>query len=215
MGVLSSLLTSSIGRKILVALAGLLLCGFLIAHLGGNLLLIYGEGPFNRYAQGLEKNPLLPLAEVGLAGLFLAHIAVSLKLRHENRQARPASYAMQRSKGGRSWGSRTMLLSGLLLLSFLVVHVWHFRVQEHADGLYRAVMNAFQSKYYVLFYVAAMAALGLHLSHGFQSAFRTFGLSHPRLLPMIRKTGFAFSAAITVGFALLPLWACFWAKGPR
>lgn len=207
--------SSSIGRKVLVAAAGLLLCGFLVAHLAGNLLLLKGAGPFNHYAEVLESNPLLPAAEIGLAVLFVLHILVSLKLKYENRQARPDPYMMQESKGGRSWGSRTMLVSGLLLLAFLIVHIKSFRFTEPSRGLYHLVMTAFQNKLYALFYIAAMAGLGLHLSHGFQSAFRTLGVGHSKYICLIRKAGFAFSAAITLGFALLPFWACFLARAPR
>ena len=84
-----NILSSSIGRKVIVGLAGLLLCGFLVTHLAGNLFLLVGEGAFNHYAEALEHNPLLPLAEGGLVVLFALHILVSLKLRRENCQARP------------------------------------------------------------------------------------------------------------------------------
>ncbi|MBI4051613.1 MAG: succinate dehydrogenase cytochrome b subunit [Elusimicrobia bacterium] len=200
---------SSIGKKVLVALAGLFLCLFLVTHLAGNLFLLVGENAFNHYAEALEKNPLLIVAEFGLAALFLIHILVSLQVKYEDRRARPIGYLQQKSKGGSSWGSRTMIFSGLLLLVFLVVHIKTFKFGDAGEGLFRLVVTAFQNKFYVAFYVLAMSALGLHLSHGFQSAFQTLGVEHPGYTPWIKKAGCFFSALIAGGFALLPLWAYF------
>jgi succinate dehydrogenase / fumarate reductase, cytochrome b subunit len=207
MGRLLSLLGSSIGRKVVVAAAGLLLCGFLVTHLAGNLFLLVGEGMFNHYAETLESNKLLPIAEIGLLALFLLHILVSLKLRYENRRARPLAYAQERSKGGRSVGSRTMTWSALLVLAFLIVHVKTFRFGVHGDSLFRMVLTSFANPLYTGFYVLAMVGLGLHLSHGVQSAFQTFGLNHPKYTPLVRAGGFLFAFAISAGFAFLPVWA--------
>ena len=100
-------LESSIGKKILVAAAGLLLCGFLVAHLLGNLLLFVGADAFNHYAETLEHNVLLPFAELGLVALFLIHIVLSYRATFINRAARPVGYEVYKSKGARTWGSRT------------------------------------------------------------------------------------------------------------
>lgn len=198
---------SSIGRKVVVAAAGLLLCGFLVTHLAGNLFLFVGEGAFNHYAEALESNPLLPLAEAGLAGLFLIHILVSLKLRWENNQARPVAYEMQRSKGGRTPGSRTMTWTALLTLAFIIVHLKTFKFSEHGASLYAHVVGSFKNPLYAGFYVLAMLGLGLHLSHGVQSGFKTLGFDHPRWTPLVRKLGWAFAFAICGGFAAIPIWA--------
>lgn len=207
MSTLCRLFSSSIGRKIMVALAGVLLCGFLLTHLAGNLFLYVGEGAFNHYAEVLESNPLLPAAEIGLALLFLLHILVSLKLRYENTQARPIAYAEYASKGGRSLGSRSMTLTAVLVLLFLVIHIKTFRFSDTGGNLYRMVMTSFQNPLYSGFYVLAMLALGLHLSHGIQSAFQTVGLNHPRYTPLVRKAGFAFAILVCAGFAAIPIWA--------
>jgi succinate dehydrogenase / fumarate reductase, cytochrome b subunit len=204
---------SSIGRKVVVAAAGLLLCGFLVAHLAGNLLLFVSEGAFNNYAKTLEHNPFLPLAEGGLIVLFVLHILVSLKLRRENAQARPVAYEGYKSKGGRSWGSSTMTYTALLVLAFLIVHLKTFKFGDDERGIYALVMSSFSNPLYSGFYVAAMIALGLHVSHGLQSGFQTLGLNHPRWTPLIRKFGFLFAVVICGGFALIPLWAFF--GGPR
>lgn len=211
---LCKLFSSSIGRKVIVGAAGLLLCGFLVTHLAGNMLMFVSEGAFNNYAKTLEHNPFLPLAEGGLLVLFALHILISLKLRWENRMARPARYAEQHSKGGRSIGSRTMTYTALLVLAFLIVHIKTFKYgnsEEH--GLFQLVTSSFHNAVYAGFYVLAMIALGMHLSHGIQSAFQTFGLNHPRWTPLIRKFGFAFAVIICGGFAAIPIWA--FLGGPR
>ncbi|MBI5630927.1 MAG: succinate dehydrogenase cytochrome b subunit [Elusimicrobia bacterium] len=207
MRVLCLWFSSSIGRKFLVALAGLLLCGFLVAHLAGNLLLLVGEESFNHYAAKLEKNPALLPAEIALAGLFLLHITISLKLRWENALARPAAYAVEQGKGARTWGSRTMGYTAGLILLFLAVHIWTFKYGDKPGGLYKLVMSSFGRPAYSLFYVAAMLGLGLHLSHGFQSAFKTLGIEHPKYSPLIKAAGIAFALSVALGFAFLPAWA--------
>ena len=108
-------LESSIGKKIMVALAGLLLCGFLITHLAGNMFLFVGGSAFNHYAEILESNPLLPLAEGGLFVLFLIHIALSVRARLANMAARPIGYQTVADKGARTPGSRTMAVGGALI----------------------------------------------------------------------------------------------------
>ncbi len=209
MRTLCGLLHSSIGRKITVATAGILLCGFLVTHLAGNLFLLVGENAFNHYAEVLEANPLLVPAEIGLLALFALHIVTSLWLKWENRRARPAAYAVSASKGGRTPGSGTMAATGTVILTFLIIHIKSFKYGDKPDGLYRLVMDSFAWGPYTVFYVVAMGALGLHLSHGVQSAFNTFGVNHPKYTPLIKKAGLGFAGLVAAGFAFLPIWACY------
>ena len=209
MQLLCRIVNSSIGKKVMVAAAGLLLCGFLITHLAGNLFLLVGATAFNHYAETLEKNPLLPIAEIGLFALFLLHIVTSLILRVQDKQARPIAYDHKQSKGGSTWGSSTMAISGSLILIFLIVHIKTFKFGDQSDGIFHLVVSSFKNPLYAGFYVLAMAGLGLHLSHGFQSAFRTFGLSHPKYMCLVKKIGWGFALLISAGFAMLPIWAFF------
>jgi succinate dehydrogenase / fumarate reductase cytochrome b subunit len=186
-----------------------LLCGFLVTHLAGNLFLFVGEEAFNHYAEMLEHNPVLPAAEIALAALFLLHIVVAVKVRWNNAQARTTPYVVYKDKGGRTAGSKTMSWTAGLVFLFLIVHLKSFRFGNEPDGLFRLVSESFQNPLYSGFYVAAMLALGLHLSHGFQSAFQTFGLNHPRYTPLVKIAGLAFAAMITLGFASMPVYFFF------
>jgi succinate dehydrogenase / fumarate reductase, cytochrome b subunit len=205
-------LESSIGKKIMVALTGLLLCGFLITHLAGNLFLFVGATAFNRYAEFLESQALLPLAEGGLLVLFLIHIALSIRARLADAAARPVGYQVAADKGARTPGSRTMAASGSLILLFIIIHVATIKYQVggmKGSDLFAHVTGWFRNPLYAGFYVVAMIGLGLHLSHGVQSSFQTFGVNHPRYTPAIKKIGLAFAAIIALAFASMPLYFCF------
>jgi len=210
MGRLVKLFSTSIGRKQLVAITGLLLCGFLVTHLAGNFLMFQGPRAFDSYAEFLEHHPLLAPAEAGLAVLFLIHILIGLKLSWENRAARPERYAVCACAGGRTAGSATMKYTGLFTLVFLIAHIVTFKLQSpEGASLFGWVMSWFQSLAYALFYVIAMVFLGLHLSHGVHSALHTLGIDHPKYTPALRGLGRAFAAAMAVGFGMLPVWAHF------
>lgn len=208
MGHLCRIFNSSIGKKFLVGAAGLLLCGFVFVHLAENMLLFVGPHAYNTYATTLESNPLLPLAEIILAGIFLIHIIVSLYLRWQNKQARPVAYAQEHAKGGRTPGSRTMTWTALLVLFFLVVHIRMFRFGPHDEqGLFHLVTTWLSDPRYGVFYVVALLGLLLHLSHGVQSMFQTFGLNHPRYMPLVKSLGWAFAIIVCAGFAAIPITA--------
>ena len=205
-------LESSIGKKIMVALTGLLLCGFLITHLAGNLFLFVGATSFNRYAEFLESQALLPLAEGGLVVLFLIHIALTIRAKLANVAARPIGYQAVADKGARTPGSRTMAIGGSLLLLFIIIHVATIKYQvggAKGPDLYSHVAGWFANPLYAGFYVLAMIALGLHLSHGVQSAFQTLGVNHPRYTPLIKKAGLAFAAVMALAFASMPVYFFF------
>ncbi len=214
-------LESSIGKKIMVAAAGVLLCGFLVAHLAGNLLMFVGGTTFNQYAEALEHNPLLPLAEGGLVALFLVHIFLSIRATLANRAARPEGYQVYTGKGARTPGSRTMAVTGTLILVFVIIHVATFKydigglkgqIEGQEESLFAHVLGWFANPFYSIFYVLAVGGVGLHLSHGVQSAIQTFGISHPRYTPLLKKAGLAFAFLIFVGFASLPVYFGFFHK---
>ncbi|MCC7013759.1 MAG: succinate dehydrogenase cytochrome b subunit [Planctomycetes bacterium] len=202
-------LRSSIGKKALMAVTGLLLIGFLIVHVVGNLTL-YADGDgtqFNAYAAKLEAlGPLKVLAEVGLTVLFLAHIALGLRTALENREARPERYKDLAPKGRRTMASMTMVVTGAVLLVFLVIHVIDFRLADFSKvGLAKLVMERLTSPLGAGIYLVSMAFLGSHLWHAFQSLFQTLGLRHPSYAPTIKWVGSALALAIAGLFASFPV----------
>ena len=199
---------SSIGKKTIMSLTGLALLGFLVAHLLGNLTFyadVDGEA-FDHYAETLESNPLLPLAEIGLIVLFVVHIVMALRVTIQNKSARGQGYAVKNTHGGRTTGSRSMIFTGILVLGFLILHLIHFRLQKD-DGVSMAalVKHELSQPFGAGAYVVGLLALGIHLSHGFKSALQTLGLNHPKYTPLFEKLGLALAVVITIGFLSFPL----------
>lgn len=197
--------TSSIGRKVLMALTGLVWYGFLLGHLFGNFSLLAGDGgvAFDAYAGLLESLPQLVIpTEVILILALGLHVYCAVSLSREAAAARPVGYRQLRTVGGRSLASRSMILSGLVIVVFLVVHLITFKYGDRLDGsLFRLVEDTFQQALWVGFYVVAMGALGLHLAHALRSAFQTLGLS---ARPALRLLSIALCILIGGGFALIP-----------
>ena len=222
---------ASVVRKFVMALSGLALVGFTVAHLAGNLLLFAPSGEaFNQYAFSLESlGDLKILAEIVLVVLFGAHIVLAIKLTRENKKARVKKYALWRSKqkGGSiiqpqvaSAASRWMVPTGFLfLLPFLIFHILHFTKGpgiesgyvtqidgEQARDVYRLVVEEFQNPWMVAVYVTAMLMLGAHLRHGFWSAFQSLGVSFPSWKRPIQALGLLIAFVIAGGFLVIPVW---------
>jgi succinate dehydrogenase / fumarate reductase cytochrome b subunit len=205
---LANTLTSSIGKKLLMAVSGLCFCMFLAVHLAGNLSLYGGKGMFNSYAAHLHAlGVLLVVAEWGLLLLALVHILTGLTLFYQNYGARPQRYQIKKRAGGRTLGSATMPYTGILLLAFVVFHLINFHfVDKSQTTIYDIVTAAFGSPLYVALYVAAMIVAAVHVSHGFWSAFQTVGANHPKYMPMIRTLSVLFALLVAFGFGLLPIY---------
>ncbi len=215
---LGRFLTSSIGKKTVMALTGLCLVGFLVAHLAGNLTFYTGgEEGLNAYAQKLEDlGPLLVVAEVALALLFVVHIALALRLSRENSAAREQGYRRRGSMGERTAGSSTMLITGLIVAVFLVIHLIDFRLPKltgELDDLGAAVTQRLSSPAGIAIYLVGVTALGLHLSHAVQSALQTLGAAHPKYTPLLRGLGLLLAVVLFVGFASFPIYGLFLGAG--
>ena len=201
-------LWSSIGKKLLMAITGLSFCAFLAGHLAGNLTIYAGKDAFNSYAEHLHSlGPLITVVEVGLLVFAIAHVVTGLSLFYQNLTARTERYAVNKSAGGRSFGSATMPYTGVFLLIFIVMHLLNFHfVDKSETTIAQLVTQAFQSPLWVIFYVLAMIAVALHVSHGFWSAFQTVGANHPKYMPIITFCSIVFSLVIGFGFGLLPIY---------
>jgi len=212
-GRLFRFLTTSIGQKMLMAATGLLLIGFLLVHMAGNLLVFVGPEAYNAYSHRLVSNPLIYVAEGVLLALFVGHFATGIRVVLRNRAARPTPYVLKRWAGGtshKSLASTTMILSGLLVLVFVPLHIWGFKfgrwypsaTEPQVRDLYRLVVEEFQSPLLVAWYVLAMVVIGFHLWHGFGSGFESLGVQHKQAL---RRFGQALAVVIAGGFVLVPI----------
>ncbi len=213
---------SSIGGKVTMAVTGVLLFGFVVAHLLGNLLLLAGPDAINSYAKWLhDKGPLLWVARIGLIAIFLLHIVTAIRLSRANKVARPVAYAKEATMQA-SMASRSMLWSGLSLLVFVVYHLLHFTFgvtnAEHfakkaapstaawnGHDVHAMVVASFQVPVIAIAYAAFQLVLFLHLLHGLQSFAQTLGVHHARYTPMIKKLSVLLAAAIAGGNVLLAL----------
>ncbi|MEI7481299.1 MAG: succinate dehydrogenase cytochrome b subunit [Elusimicrobiota bacterium] len=199
------LIFTSIGRKVVMAVTGLMLGGFMLFHLAENLLLLKGEVAYNTWVDILLSNPLIIPLELGLATVFLAHIITGVWVRLEDWLNAPRGYEARKWQGGRTVGSATMLYTAALILLYLAYHLLTFRFVDHSIGFYQMVTSSFRSSVFVAVYVGGALALVLHLSHGMQSAFQTLGLTHPKYTPFI-KIGGLITALIMMGFALISVY---------
>ena len=203
-------LNSSIGKKMIMALTGLCLIGFLFVHLAGNLT-IYADDTgeaFRAYEHTLTSNPLLKFLEIGLLVLFVAHIALGLRVSRENRAARPEAYGVRANMGKRTPASGSMLITGLLIGLFLVVHILDFRIAKigvEGFDMAAALKNRLATPIGAIIYLIGVTAVGLHISHAFRSAFQTLGLNHPKYTPLIEKLSLVIGAILFVGFASFPI----------
>src|SRR6476619_640914 len=196
---------SSVGTKILIGLTGLALFIYLIVHIIGNLMVFFGPAAFNKYAFTLEGNPLIPIIQIALLLIFLVHVYKTVRMFLENQTARSVRYAKKRNAGRpsrKTFASSTMIVSGLWLLVFIVIHVKSFRYgveyEWPAGGrdLYRLEMENVANPLTVGFYVLSMVVVGSHLWHGISSSLQSLGADHPRWTPRLLAVGNALAVAI-------------------
>ncbi|MSR84456.1 MAG: succinate dehydrogenase cytochrome b subunit [Candidatus Latescibacteria bacterium] len=202
----AKLLSSSVGKKLGMALTGLALYMFLVGHLAGNLLLFKKDGgaQFNAYSEFLLNHPLLVPVELGLIAVLFLHVWLAISVSLDNRRARPLGYQVERASGGRNWASRTMLYSGLFTFLFVVIHLVNFKYADRAGGtLYDLVIRSFKTPLYAGGYALAMILLGFHLWHSFQSAFQTLGI---QLSARLRSASVLICLVLAGGFGVIPLW---------
>ncbi len=201
-------LTSSIGKKMLMAASGAFLVLFILIHLIGNGTSLLGRAAFLSYAAHLHSlGPLVSLFEILLLGIFCTHVTLAVLLFLENRRARPHRYAMVTSRGGRSPGSRTMIYSGMVILVFLVVHLLNFHFTSHTAPIADIVRATLSNPGVAIFYIIGVLALGLHVSHGFWSLFQSLGLEHPKFTGGLEKKSVALGLGVGLLFALIPVLA--------
>lgn len=205
---------TSIGRKLLMAVTGLILIGFVTGHMIGNLQVFLGQEQLNKYAQTLQNLGAVLWAIRGfLLIVLIVHIWTSVRLWLENKAARPVGYAREETVQA-SVASRTMIYSGAMVFLFLVYHLLHFTVvvadpsliplKEKLD-VYSMIIVGFGNYWVSGAYIASMILLAYHLSHGVSSFFQTMGLNKPSMQPRLKVIANLFAIVITVGYVSIPV----------
>lgn len=212
-----SFLTSTVGKKFVMALTGLSLIAFLIVHCTINGLIFFNDGGllFDNVAHFMGTNYIVHIFEIGLFVGIILHIIQAYVIYIDNRKARPIHYVVNKKSANSNWYSRSMTLLGTLILLFLILHLYHFwfpnrfiGIGEDINGnedLFARMVITFQDPVVVILYIAGVISLSWHLMHGFSSAFQTFGWQHKKYTPLIRGIGTAFSIVVPLIFALMPV----------
>jgi succinate dehydrogenase cytochrome b subunit len=214
----SAFYRSSIGRKMIVALTGVILTFFVVGHLLGNLQIFLGPRWVNDYAQHLrDLGPLLWLMRIVLLVSVLLHIYFTILLAIENRRARPLAYVRKENVKA-SFASRHMVVSGLVVLAFVVFHLLHFTGRKfdphfpllkndplnHYD-VYSMMVYGFQNVYVSAFYIIGLFLLTLHLTHGASSFFQSLGLNDKKLTPQLAFGARIFAWLLFIGYTAIPV----------
>ena len=208
---------SSVGRKIIMAVTGIVLVGFVCVHLLGNSSMFVGADAINAYAQKLHSlGPFVWVFRLVMLVAFALHIAFGIQLTLENKAATPeANVQVKRLKTG--FGAETMIVSGLVMLAFVIYHLLHFTVRvtnpeiyvplggHGMVDVYFMVVNGFKSVLPVIVYLTGMVFLFLHVSHGFQSLFQTLGLSNDKSLPVTGMVSKLVGFVLLLGYIAIPL----------
>jgi succinate dehydrogenase / fumarate reductase cytochrome b subunit len=208
-------------RKSTIALTGLFLCVFLVVHLSANCILLLPEAVardlYNSYSETLRESPLIKVVAYVLYISIILHALYALLITLRNRKAKPEKYMVNRSNENSSWTSQNMGLIGTIILLFIIVHLANFwaRIKlglgeevlldemGHKD-VYEVTYSLFQNIYFVIFYTLISVPLGLHLHHGFKSAFKTLGFYHKKGLAILAKVSLVYAIIISFGFGIIP-----------
>ncbi len=218
----SEFLTSAVGKKIVMGLTGLFLISFLVVHVGINACIWANDGGemFNKAAHFMAATVVIRILEVGLFIVIFLHIIQGYLLTVQNNAKRKQGYAVPMGNKGSKWYSRSMGLLGTLLLLFFILHWWHFWIPSRFTGipgppmevngrevhnLFALMKVTFSELWVVVVYVIGCISLFWHLMHGFQSSFRTMGLSNSRHIKMVQTLGFGFSLLVSLAFAMMPI----------
>ena len=224
MSIVSGILKSSLGKKYVMAGTGVLLFGFVVAHLVGNLQVFGPPELINGYAHFLQSKPLMVWGErIGLLVLVGLHVTTAVQLSAANKAARPVGYSGGEAYGS-TWQSRYMLMSGLVIMAFVIYHLLHFTALmpgingvgdfrhletelhgEKVHDVYAMMVLGFQVWWVALFYIVAQAMLFIHLGHGLASAFQSFGLRDHVWWPRIQLFAKTASIVVFIGYALIPI----------
>ena len=214
---MNNFLSSSLGKKVVMAATGLFLCVFLIEHLYSNLYLFAGDGgeTFNEISHDMVHSIFIRVTEIVLFVAIVLHVIQAVYLTRQNAQARPVKYAVIKVNETSKWFSRNMGITGSVIFFFIVVHLWNFFVPyritghvgaESGETLAKEVAEALGNGYYSSLYLVSVMFLAFHLNHGFQSAFHTLGFNNKTYAKVWKIAGSVFAFGVVgVGFGIFPI----------
>ena len=213
-------ITSTIGKKYIMGITGLIWAGFVLVHMAGNMLILVGANAYNSYAHTLEKTPITPIVEILLIVSVVAHVACAISLTRQNRKARGVQKYVQPTNGekGIYTPARLMAAQGSVILAFLILHLAGFKYGTYyettVDGvvmrdLHRLVVEIFKQPGYLAWYVFALVLLAFHLSHGVGSTFQSLGLMNERSAGSLKKISLVYGFGVVAGFMIQPLYVFF------
>ena len=210
-------LRSTVGRKYIMGLTGLIWMGFVLTHMAGNMLILFSADAYNSYGHAILSNKIILYgAEATLILALVAHVCMAILLTKNNRQARGQAYAVspQGEKGG-SWASRYMAVQGSALLAFIILHLITFKYGAHYEttvngvvmrDLHKLVIEVFQNPIYVAWYAVSLVLMMFHLSHGAGSVFQSFGILERKMQAGIKKFAWGYAAIVALGFLSQPVY---------
>lgn len=213
-------LKSTVGRKYIMGLTGLVWMGFVFTHMAANMLILFSADAYNAYGHAVTSNKLLLYsAEVVLLLALIAHVVTAISLTIENRAAKKSRYAVQASgEKGSTWASRNMGFQGSLILAFIILHLITFKFgtvyETTVNGvqmrdLSRLMFEVFAHPGYVVWYVVALILLMFHLSHGVHSVFQSFGFLERKMQCGLKKIAWIYALVVVGGFLSQPLYVFF------
>lgn len=213
---MSGFLGSTVGKKYLMGITGLIWAGFVLAHMAGNLLIFVSHDAYNAYGHALTSGNIIYVAEAVLVSALLVHVFCALSLTKDNRAAKGQRYAVTASgKKKVTLASRTMAVQGSLILVFVIWHLITFKFGTYYEttvngvvmrDLARLMVEVFQSPGYVGWYLACLVLLGFHLSHGFGSTLQSLGLMEGTYRNLWKKMSYGYAVIVALGFIAQPVY---------
>lgn len=219
---MASFLRSTVGKKFIMGLTGLIWAGFVLGHMLGNLLMFISADAYNAYGHMLTSGNFIYVVELVLIVSLLTHIGCAISLTLENKKAKGSRYAATPTGAKKtSLASRTMAIQGSLVLAFVIIHIITFKFGTYYEttvngvvmrDLYRLVIESFQNPIYTAWYLVALVVLGFHLSHGVGSTFQSLGLMDRKNRHVFKKLSYAYALLVALGFITQPVYAFLFAN---
>lgn len=214
---MSHFLKSTVGRKYLMGISGLIWMGFIFGHMAGNMLILVSADLYNAYGHAIVSNKILLYGtEVVILAALIVHVTTAISLTIQNRSARESRYAVSASgKKATTLASRTMAVQGSAILAFIILHLITFKYGPHYDtvvngvemrDLHKLVLEVFHNPIYVAWYVVCLLLMMFHLSHGAHSIFQSFGFLERKMQATLKTGAWIYAVVVAVGFLSQPLY---------